>query len=195
MAMRRTKKNDNSVETNKKEEEMSKPCCEAKIDALIANEETIWKAPHKEFLLTQDEAFINALAEKKEAPQSNEGLQETAEAAVTAFKQTLTTMEDFTALMPDDLKAQFEEGVKVHEDRKSALIKGILDNTKETWKEEDLKVMEMGMLEKLADTAKVQVKDYSAQGSGGGLEEPIQDNIGEEVLLPAGKGKKEVTTE
>jgi hypothetical protein len=179
-SMKRTK----NVKSNNKEGKMPNGCCEAKIDALIANSETPWLASHKEFLMTQEQAFIDGLVPKAPAAQTNAS-EPTAEEAVATFKQTLKSADDFLALMSDDIKAEFEAGLALHKEKRETLVKTIMDNTAEgTWEKDTLEAMEMSTLEGISKSIG-KVTDYSVQG-GGENGEGVQTNADEDALLPAG---------
>lgn len=173
MQMRRTKKP--NINSQKKEEvnmsESSKtPCCEAKVDALIANASTRWKAEDKEWLLAQEASVIEKLSPMELAP---EVIQANTEEVITTFKGTLKTVEDFTALMPEAIKAQVEAGVTAYAAKREALVKSIMENTEEVWTEETLNAMADATLEGISKSIKKPV-DYSG-------------NAG--VAAPKGKGE------
>jgi len=174
--MVRTKFNNNN-----KGGEMSKDgtlCCEAKVDALIANKVTHWKAEDKEWLVTQEESAIDKMF-PKEGPKVA-AIEVNADEVLSTFKATLKTVEDYTALMPEAMKIQVNGGVKLYTEHREALVKGIMENTKEVWEEATLNAMEDKTLENVAKSIKLPV-DYSAQGAGGGQ----AATTGEEVIVPA----------
>jgi len=185
MAMKRTK---NNIETNEKEDNMSetkKPCCEAKVDALIANKQTDWAAADREVLMTLEESVINKMIPKEIAPvvHSAQEIVEIGEEALTIFKDALKTVEDYAALMPEKMKAQFEAGMVLYTETRKATVQGIMDNTeKGAWKQETLEAMDDDTLASIAKTAKV--VDYSGQASGGTIKEKgVMAN--EDILFPA----------
>jgi len=183
MQMRRTKSP--SINSQKKEEvnmsESSKtPCCEAKVDALIANTSTRWKAEDREWLLAQEASVIEKLSPMELKP---EEIQANSEEAITTFKETLKTIEDYTALMPEGMKAQVDNGVKLYKEHRAGLVKSILDNTAEgVWTEEALTAMDDGTLESISKSVKAPV-DYSGQAGGGA---PKGDSKGVKPMLPPG---------
>jgi len=176
------------VNINKKGGNMSKEgnlCCEAKVDALIANESTRWEASDKEWLLTLGEEVIEKMSpmepEKVGDPTPTVNKAE----VIDEFKTGLTTIEDYTALMPEEMKVQVAGGVKLYKEHREALVQGIIDNTAEgIWKKETLEAMNDETLESVSKS--VNVADYSGQG--------IQTNRSngefEEKLLPVGVGDK-----
>jgi len=160
-------------------------CCEAKVDALIANESTRWEASDKEWLLTLGEEVIEKMSpmepEKVGDPTPTVNKAE----VIDEFKTGLTTIEDYTALMPEEMKVQVAGGVKLYKEHREALVQGIIDNTAEgIWKKETLEAMNDETLESVSKS--VNVADYSGQG--------IQTNRSngefEEKLLPVGVGDK-----
>jgi CRISPR/Cas system-associated protein Cas5 (RAMP superfamily) len=187
MRMRRTKINDNSTNQKKGETEMSEkkdsPCCEAKVDALIANKATQFTSKDREWLLTQEEAIIDKLSPVEvKSVEKQEALEVNAEEVIATFKGTLKTVEDYTALMPAEMQEQISEGVELYNEHRAKLVKSILDNTeKDLWKEDDLTAMETSQLEKVAKSIKT--TDYSGM-SGGRIQDNHED--GPEPLLPVG---------
>jgi len=158
------------------------PCCEDAIDKLIVNSATRFTSSDKEWLMTQERSVIDKLLPI--APvQVNTGDLEIAKEAVTVFKATLKTIDDYTALMPEAMKVKYEAGMKIYTDGREVIIKGILDNSKE-FTEAELTVMEDTMLTKLSKLANV-VVDYSGQSAGGTTKkEEIVSNS--DILFPAG---------
>jgi len=169
-----------AVQTNKEGETMSdksKPCCEAKVDELIANKQSQFTAEDKEWLLALKEEQIEKLTPVEEADKGF-GVQANMDEAIATFKATLTTIEDYTALMPEEMRAQIDAGVKMYQEKREALIAGIKANSEFT--EDELKVMNDAYLEKLSKSIN-KVADYSGQGAGGS--DPKDKK---EKLLPAG---------
>ncbi len=158
----------------------SAPCCEAKVDALIANKGTQWTAGDREWLLTQEEGTIDKMSPKEvEKPAS---IEVNAEEVITTFKATLTKIEDYTELMPEAMKVEVSGGVKLYNEHRTELVKSILDNTKDIWVEATLIAMDDATLEGVSKSIKSPV-DYSGQGPvGGGT--PGEET--EEKLLPPG---------
>jgi len=109
---------------------------------------------------------------------------EIGEEALTIFKETLKTVEDFAALMPEQMKVQYEAGMKLYTETRKATVKGIMDNTEDgTWKQETLEGMDDDTLASIAKTGKV--VDYSGQASGGTIKkEGVVAN--EDILYPVG---------
>jgi len=179
MAMRRTKPSIN----NNKGGTMSKvttPCCEAKVDALIANASLHWAAEDREYLLTLEATVLDKMV-PKDAPKVAP-IEVNAEEVLSTFKGTLVTIEDYTNLMPEEMKAEVISGVAAYKANREALVKSIMDNSdKGTWTEETLEALEDGVLEGISKSVTKTPVDYS--GNGG-----VQDNAeqGEAPMLPAG---------
>ena len=157
------------------------PCCEAKVDALIANAQTHWTAEDREWLLTQESTVIEKLS-PKEAPKVAP-IEVNAEEVLDTFKATLVTVEDYTSLMPAEMKATIEGGVKLYKEHRETLVKGVIANTEAgVWDEATLNAMNDKTLESVFKS--VNVTDYSGQG-------PVVNKNGiesEEKLLPVWVG-------
>jgi hypothetical protein len=107
------------------------------------------------------------------------------------LKEGLKTDEDWLKIMPSKTQEQMRSALKLHEDRKQALIQGILDNTeKDVWSKEELEVYEVEKLEKLAKTAGVKQEvaplNYAGMAAGAGTK--IQDNAQDDIPLMAPAG-------
>ena len=153
------------------------PCCIEKINALISNERTRFTEKDREWLEGVAEPMLNKLEPTKEkpAPQVN------TDKVIADYKATLKTPEDYLALMPDSMKAQMQEGLRLYTDKRDQQVKHIMDNTGETWSEDELKAMPDLQLEKLTKSVKAPA-DYSAMKTN--KEEPkITEH---DVLLPMG---------
>ena len=179
--MVRTKK---SVNTNNKKEgqvmsDKGSLCCEAKVDALIGNKSTHWQAKDREWLLEQSESTIAKMSPMEATPDA-EAIQVNKDEAVSAFKESLKTIDDYTALMPAEMKAQIDGGVKLYKEHRDGLVKAIMTNTAEgVWEEDSLNTMNDATLEKIAKSIVQTPTDYSALGAGGG-----DAGSGEQVEVP-----------
>jgi len=157
-SMRRNPPNTN----NKNEKSMA--CCEGKVENLIANKLTRYTPEDKEWLMTLSEEQIDKLEpvevkpeKKEEAPQVNK------DQVISDFKESLKTIEDYTELMPDEMKEKVSAGVGLYKEHREELIESILTNTeKDTWDKEGLEAMDTKTLEKVAKS--VTPHDYSGHG-------------------------------
>ena len=154
-------------------------CCEAKVDALIANKRTHWQATDREWLLTQNEATIAKMSpmEPEVVGDTPAAIQANKAAAVEEFKGKLVTIDDYTAIMPEAMKARIDKWTAAEAAEREALVKSITDNS-DKLKKEDLEVMSDEVLKGIAESIK-QPADYSGMGAGGG-----ESTSGEQVELP-----------
>jgi hypothetical protein len=169
------------MSVNKKGGDMSDSsnlCCEAKVDALIANKQTKWTAADRDWLLTQEESVIEKMspmeskAEPKVEPQVNKT------EVIDEFKAGLKTIDDYTAIMPEKMKARIDKWVADEAAEREGLIKTITDNS-EKFKKEDLEVLSDDVLKGIAES--ITESDYSVMGAGGG--KPTKGGI--EPYVPA----------
>lgn len=156
--------NNNSNGGQSMSDKKEKPCCEAKVDALIANKQTQWTAEDREWLLSLEEAAIDKMSPVEEKKDPDLFTQAEKDKAVKDFKGGLKTIEDYTALMPEEMKTEIDAGVKLYREKRDALIKNIAENSEFT--AEDLASHGDETLEKLMKSIK-KVADYSGQGAGG----------------------------
>ena len=127
-----------------------------KVDALIENKVSKFTEDDREFLSGLDEPIFNKLVpdkekevkvNKKEEDVPVVDQKEVTANAVKAFFAEQETPEAFIKLMPKGLQDQMNSGMKLYTDRRSILIKGIVDNSKfieetlKTWKNELLETM------------------------------------------------------
>jgi len=177
---RATPVNNNQNEGGKMSENSKSPCCLAKIEQLITNEHTFFTEEDKEWLLAQEESTLDKMFPMepvkkvvRATPQVNK------EDVIEEFKGSLKSIEDYTAIMPEEMRVPVEGGVKLYNEHREALVKSILDNTAEgTWEEGDLNAMNDQTLEKISKSIK-QPADYSGQAAGGG-----RTASGEQVEIP-----------
>ena len=174
-------------------ERTKKPCCEKAVDALIANERSNFTADDKEWLLTQEATMIEKLTPQKVTePTVLEKVEEVSTAPTK--EQIISTLsalkpEEFMAAMPAALREQTKQGLAIHAQHKTKLVKAILANTTEgVWEEDDLKKMTLETLSKIAkSTGKEEtveeIIDYTAMGG----EPPVVANSQTvEHMLPTG---------
>lgn len=159
------------LEINKKGgSEMS--CCEDRVDRLIANKATTFSVNDKEWLMNLNEDQLKKLEpveKKEEVPQVNKN------EVIDEFKKSLKGIDDYTAMMSDEMKKQVESGVKLYKEKRQNTIKAILDNSTDVWKEEDLNEMSDQTLEKIEKS--VRPKDYSGQGPSVNSENNDEDDV------------------
>jgi len=156
-------------------------CCEAKVEALIAHKLTAYTADDKDWLMGLEEDQIDKMSPvEPKAPAAKPEPQVNKDQIVEEFKAGLKTIEDYTAIMPEEIKVHFDRGVKLYKEQREALVKGIMDNSKDNFSKEQLEAMEDSTLESIFKSVKP--VDYSVQS--------IVDNgdDDEEILLPAGVG-------
>jgi len=173
-AMRRTKFNN-----NKKEGGNEMACCEDKVDRLIANSQTKFTSEDKDWLMGQDEAHLDKMMPKAETKKSADPTpQVNKDEVVNEFKGSLKTIDDYTALMPDEMKTQVQKGLEVYQKNRDTVISAIVNNSDFT--AEELTDYTDEVLQKLQKS--VTKADYSAAAGGSSK----QNDENEEKLLPIG---------
>jgi len=184
MALKRTKFSSNNKpkkEVKIMSDDKKTPCCPERVQELINNKLTKFTDEDKKWLLTQEEDTIEKLfpnepkVEEQSAPEINK------EQVKQAVKELFSKQEEYIQLMPDEMQDSARSGLKLHSEQREKKIKGIMDNAKDVWKEEDLKAMNAETLDKVYASIKVE-GDYSLNAHS---EKPINTNT-EEVLLPTG---------
>lgn len=193
MSKVRTKKvNTNSKKGGSNMSDSKALCCEAKVDALIANKRTHWQASDREWLLEQEESAIAKMSPMapESTEQSAEEIQTNKDATITAYKEGLKTIDDYTALMPEEMKAQIDGGVKLYKEHREALVKGIMDNTADgVWTKEALEAMPDSTLENVSKSIQTPA-DYSGQAAGANGEAAGGEVVELPVEYAGGKEEK-----
>jgi hypothetical protein len=189
-ALKRTK-----FSTNKKGgipmAENDKPCCLEKVVELLNNKQLgLTEADDREWLLGLGPERLERITPK--APQVIEvnkevivEVQEPVETDLTDYvrKDSFKTAEDVLAIVPEEMKEQFQSGLRLHEAYRGDLVKSILDFAEPgVWTEDELKVHNTAMLEKLSKQFKQPV-NYAGQNAGVGINVHVDS---EEKLLPLG---------
>lgn len=179
--MRRTKFNNNSKTKNVMVDKEKTPCgnCMEKIVELINNKQTRFEKSDREWLLTQDESTLDKLF-----PKDPEPVKVNQEQAIEVLSETFADMDKVMELLPADVKSKIELGLSAYNKQRNNLIKEIQANTdKDTWVEDDLKDMDIEVLQKIHKS--VQPKgDYSGQG--GSVTANDESNNPDDLLLPMG---------
>lgn len=147
----------------KKENSMA--CCEDKVDRLIANKLTHFSVEDKDWLMELNEEQIDKLEPIKVEPEVKEvPIQVNKDEVISEFKEGLKEIEDYTALMPEEMKEKVAEGVKLYKEHRDELVSSIMTNTAEgTWEKEGLEAMETKTLERIDKS--VHPVDYSGGGN------------------------------
>jgi hypothetical protein len=163
------------------------PCCPEKVEMLIQSDYSTFIEADREWLGGMEESYIDKLltmqtdfetkikdaekkAEEKKEPVMNEAQ------AIKVLESQLSDPEKFKKFMPKEMRAQFEHGMKLHEEHRAGVIAKIL-TCSDVYTEDELKAMETPALEKLAKAVKAPV-DYSGQSGN------VSTNKVEEPLIP-----------
>lgn len=155
-----------------------------KVDILIANEATHFSADDKDWLLAMSEEQLDKLtpivAEKNSEETNNSNTEETPNAdqnpsgetkgaEVKASKETpkedppkVDTPEEFIGNAPTEMQEVLNSGLRMHREKKAILVKGLVANSKCEFSEDELKKMDVDMLERLSRLGNQ--PDFSGQG-------------------------------
>lgn len=171
------------VELSKEKLEMNK---EELIKSLIANVQTKYTEEDSTFLNTlsaeqldkmvplevkapepsaeEIQAAAEAEATKVEAAKQAEAAKQTEEGATDAPDFSGLTPEAALAMLPPGIQEVLSEGLQLQQDRKSFLIKGLVENPNCEYKEDELQKLSANELTRMSKLAGVQA-DYSGQAS------------------------------
>lgn len=159
------------VNLNKGEDEMAdKACCPKRVDALIKSSDNSWTKNDKEFLLGCSETELEKIIDNASP--------ETIKVEVNKKHDSL---ESYLEDAPEEFKDLIGNGIKMHNEKKDALVKDLDANENCEFTKDDLDKMsinELGKLKKLSKNATkvndTNENDYS--GNGGNTNENLLDN-------------------
>ena len=129
------------------------------IDKLIANEKNEFKEEDKEWLKDLEEGHLAKFAPLAEA----EAVSDPEPVVVEPTVEEPITLEKYIEDAPAEVGAVLSEGIRLQEEKRSALIAGVIANEKNSFTEDELKVMATPTLESMAKLAGNE--DYSGRGA------------------------------
>ena len=173
--------NTNTLKEGTMAETKGKKCCEAKINALIANDKNAFAETDREWLTSLNDAQIEKLISNDEV--ATEPVKTEAPVAAPAAPVDLT---GFLNSAPPEIRAVLNSGLRELDNKRANLITRIIANEQNTFKEDALKGMDVSMLESIA--ALIPVKPTSRPNfSGRSPGETIVnegEGPGEEAYVP-----------
>jgi hypothetical protein len=141
---------------NEEAKEMKKNegvCCEKRVDALITNEDTAFTEDDREWLKAMNESQIEKLestievnaAKKNAAPTADEEDEE----VMKDDKKKINNLAEFLQEAPPEIRSVLNAGLRELDNKRSDLITRITANERNKFTEQDLKAMDLNMLENL----------------------------------------------
>jgi hypothetical protein len=159
------------ISTNSKNKKDMCDKCPDKAKALVNNERTNFDDSDLSWLSELTEDKLDKLFPKLAV---NTNTTPTIEEAWNIVKTGYKNLEDYTKMLPDDIRGQIETGLQVFQNVRTDVIKSIVDNTEEgVWKNEDLEKMPLDVLQKIEKSVVKKnntVADYSVMGTHGSHE-------------------------
>ena len=137
---------------------------DAFIDELIANESNEFKEEDKVWLKDLEEGHLKKFtpaAEAKGTPDEGEPKDDADKGE--GDDPTPVTLEQYIADAPAEVSAVLSEGIRLQEEKRSALVTGVIANEKNSFTKEQLEEMNTSTLENLAKLAGNE--DYSGRGA------------------------------
>ena len=141
----------------------------AKVQALIANEKSQFTKEDEETLLSMEEGTLDKIIAMEPAVEPAPDADPSGDDAGTGGGEEPSpdggevTVETFLSSAPPEVASVLNEGMRLQKENREKLTKAILDNSKNTFTEDELKAMSTEGLEKLATFAEPE-EDYSARG-------------------------------
>lgn len=193
------------VQTNKKskgEKQMSQTKCQmAKVNALIANENTNFTEDHREWLGSQTDEILSALEPlhvNRTTPPAV-AQQPITDKDVVAYLDG-KSQDEVLKLLPVSIQSNISAGLQIREEIRTKMVDEIMANENTPWEKEELIAMSCDQLRKIhamgtGTKIETSVSDYSLAGGMGKVsgkdKKQLQANTSvEEVMLPAGLGMK-----
>ena len=119
-----------------KKDEKDKPCCEQRVSALIANENTAFTDNDREWLSTLNEQQVEKLEVNVEQPEP---------------KEEATTLDGFLASAPPSIRSVLNEGLRQLDAKRTSLIQRIVANERNRFDQKQLEGLDTAMLENMAE--------------------------------------------
>jgi hypothetical protein len=155
----------------------------AKVDQLIANEQTNFSEDDREWLANLSEAQVDKLFPAAPAANSQADNKVTKEEAVEALRESIQDKDSFLNLLPSDMREQFSHGLALHQQRRTELIDRVTANS-DVYTKEELEAKPIDEIEKLASLVKPQVNHAPLGGGQAPTDNSNQD--APSPLLPTG---------
>ena len=163
-----------------------------RVDALIGNERTKFTDENKDWLLTLSEDNLKSMepaeATEKTPAESLAPVIDLAPVVPTETpapvqepnpaENTAPSPEKFLEQAPPEMREVLTEGLKMHRQRKDAIVKGLIANSRCEFSADDLNAMDLVALEKLAKLSNM--PNFVGQGGGA----PITANEGSDDQAP-----------
>jgi hypothetical protein len=168
------------VNNNKQKKEvkvMACAKCPEKVEELIAHSATHFEEADRDWLNDLSEDKLDKLIPKRVRTNTDSETMTLDKAK--DFIQANMKAEDRLSLLTDDMKSQYEAGVKIYKEQRDETIKSIMDNTEEgTWTKDELEVMKLDVLKKLEKSVKksdstVHVNSTGSNGKDNDSVEPM----------------------
>jgi len=168
----------------------AKPCCPAKVQALIDNEASPYTEEHKALLLALNEEGLASLElavneEEDTAKKTIEALQAENE-ALKANSNKVVKFEDLLNTAPAGMKESIQNGMSMFAAQKAGIITQILANTNCEYTEAELNTMNFAGLTKLSKAFQI-VPDYSFNGA---PKQTVNDDKEEPLMINRGEKKE-----
>ncbi len=148
-----------------------------RVDALIGNERTKFTDKSKDWLLTLSEDQLTSMEPTEvteETPTGETQITVSTQVAPVETKtvveltatteETEVTPEKFLEQAPPEMREVLAEGLKMHRQRKDAIVKGLIANSRCEFSEDDLNAMDLVALERLAKLSNM--PNFAGQGGG-----------------------------
>jgi hypothetical protein len=158
-------------------------CCPEKVELLIQDAATKWGEDDREMLLTMSAEQLEKLTPvevpAKETPAAPPVMNE--EQAAKVLQGHFGDPKKFMALLPPEIRASVEHGMKLHDAHRSGIIAKIMASSPDVYTAEELAGMSIDVLDKLARIAKVPMDNTLLGGT-----PPQPAAYSDEGLFPPG---------
>ncbi|MFW6121526.1 MAG: DUF2213 domain-containing protein [Petrotogales bacterium] len=172
------------VNNNKQKKEvkvMACVKCPEKVEELITHSATHFEEADRDWLNDLSEDKLDKLIPKR--VRTNNDTETMTLDKAKDFIQANMKAEDRLSLLTDDMKSQYEAGVKIYKEQRDETIKSIMDNTEEgTWTKDELEVMKLDVLKKLEKSVKKSDSTVHVNSTGGNGKD--KDSV-EPMLIPS----------
>ena len=152
-----------------------KKCCEEKVNALIANEDTTFVETDREWLSAMNEEQIEKLGTGEEVKVNNG---EATPAIILAGDEPVT-LKGYLETAPDEIRAVLNAGLRELDNKRAGMIAKVIDNERNKFTEDQLKEMDVATLESI--TSLIPTSNYHGQAPAHTV---VNDGSVEEAYIP-----------
>jgi hypothetical protein len=142
-------------------------CKEMTVNQMIENQDNAWTEEDREWLTGLNEAQFSKVLANAEPKEIIKEVEKIVEKVIDNTKAAPTTLAGWLETVPTEIRSVVNAGMKELDTKRASLIAKIAANERNTFNEDQLKGMDMGMLESISNLLPVPAPNYSGQAPAG----------------------------